>query len=280
MITAILLLATALFIAVQALGSNWSNVLSTTRNDLVFANRNRAYGAYVLRREHHRVMLIAFLITLGTLGAGLALPLLMGSAPIEALPVPRIEVEVDLGTIHDPAIPKVQPPAAPAPRPKRTEFSAIPVAVDSMVKAPVDTTAHPVDPGPKGPEGPGPKDPGPAPGGGGGPDPGTIIEGWAADVSPEYPGGLPGLYADLQRLVRYPDIDVDAQRQGKVLVGFVVAEDGSVMDIKVMKGVSPTLDAEAVRVVGKLKKWKPGQFKGHDVKVRFNLPISFRLAKQ
>ena len=97
---------------------------------------------------------------------------------------------------------------------------------------------------------------------------------------PEYPGGQKALERDLQRLVHYPEIEVEAGREGRVLVGFVVTEDGTMADIVVARSVSPRLDAEAVRVVRNLKKWKPGKFKGRDVKVRYSLPIVFKLATQ
>ncbi|MBK6832215.1 MAG: energy transducer TonB [Flavobacteriales bacterium] len=99
-----------------------------------------------------------------------------------------------------------------------------------------------------------------------------------ADMAPEYPGGMPGLYNDLTDMIRYPDIDISGGKQGKVFVSFVVNESGEVTSVEVLRGVSRTLDAEAVRVVRKLKRWKPGVDNGHPVKVRYRLPINFKLA--
>ena len=65
--------------------------------------------------------------------------------------------------------------------------------------------------------------------------------------------------------------------KGRVFVGFVVSKDGSITDVKILKGVSPRLDAEAIRLVEEMPKWKPGKQRGKAVNVRFNLPITFRL---
>lgn len=281
MITAALVLALVLFIGILASGNSWSNVLSTTRNDLVFAQRNRAYGAYAMRREHHGVMLIAFFASLGLVSAGLVLPELLATSAPQTLIAPPVGVDVELEKFQLRQHVKVEKTTTTTTKRKNPDDMIVPIAVDSTVHTPIDTTSNPVDLGPKAPLGPeGPKGPGPGDTGAAGPDPNTILDGWAADVAPEYPGGLTALYDDLQDMVRYPDIDLDAGRQGRVTVGFVVAQDGAITEVAVMKGVSPTLDAEAVRVVRKLKKWKPGQFKGRDVNVRFSLPIVFKLAKQ
>ena len=89
------------------------------------------------------------------------------------------------------------------------------------------------------------------------------------------------LYDDLGKIVRYPQIDIDRGKEGRVLVSFVVAEDGSLTNVIIGKGVTATMDAESLRAVRMLKKkWKPGTFRGKEVRVRYNLPIAFKLARQ
>ncbi|MEO8591212.1 MAG: TonB family protein [Flavobacteriales bacterium] len=277
MITIALLLALVLFTALLASGNSWSNVLSSTRNDLVFADRNRAYGAYAMRREHHLVMLAAFLASLGIVGAGLALPSLLSPAVKHApLPRPNDEERV-FSTIID--LPNEVETTPSAPKRNPNEMTT-PIAVDTTLKTPIDTTSHVADPGPKGPIGPeGPKGPVGPPADSTGTPPGPPPTPWVVDVLPEYPGGQKALERDLQRIVHYPEIGLTAGEEGRVLVGFVVTEDGSMTDIVIARSVSPSLDAEALRAVGKLKKWKPGKFKGKDVKTRYSLPIVFKLAK-
>ena len=97
------------------------------------------------------------------------------------------------------------------------------------------------------------------------------------DQMPEYPGGLIALRTFLAQNVKYP---VEAQKkgtQGKVYVNFVVEKDGAVGLVKIARGVDPSLDAEALRVVKLLSGWKPGRHKGKDVRVSFTVPIQFAL---
>src|ERR1043165_2202162 len=96
------------------------------------------------------------------------------------------------------------------------------------------------------------------------------------EINPEYPGGDAGLIKFLQKNVRYPQMERDNNIQGKVLVRFVINEDGSVGDIRVSQPVSPGLDREAIRVV-KMLQFQPAIMKGKRVKVYFNLPVVFKL---
>ena len=95
---------------------------------------------------------------------------------------------------------------------------------------------------------------------------------------PEYPGGMAECMKFLGKNVKYP---VEAQEngiQGRVIVSFVVTDEGDIQDPVVVKGVDPLLDAEAVRVISMMPKWKPGKQRGKAVNVKFTLPVSFRLS--
>lgn len=94
---------------------------------------------------------------------------------------------------------------------------------------------------------------------------------------PEYPGGVQALRNFLAATVKYPEEAVKKGIQGKVYVTFVVNKDGSVSDVKIARGVDPSLDAEALRVVKLLTNWKPGRQKGEDVRVSYTVPIKFAL---
>ena len=94
---------------------------------------------------------------------------------------------------------------------------------------------------------------------------------------PEFPGGTAELMKFLAKEIKYP---VEAQQkgeQGRVIVQFVVGKDGNLRDFKVVRSVSPELDAEAIRVCKSMPTWKPGKQRGKAVSVKFTLPISFRL---
>ena len=94
---------------------------------------------------------------------------------------------------------------------------------------------------------------------------------------PAFPGGMEAMIQFLSSNIQYP---ADAQKQkvdGRVLVNFVVEKDGSITEVKVVKPGFPSLDAEAVRVVKAMPKWKPGYQNGRAVRVLFTLPINFSL---
>ena len=94
---------------------------------------------------------------------------------------------------------------------------------------------------------------------------------------PEYPGGMQAMIAFLQTNMKYPEDAAKQKVEGRVMVQFVVETDGSVTDVHVAKQVFPSLDAEAIRVVQAMPKWTPGKEKGNVVRVKYNLPIVFRM---
>ena len=94
---------------------------------------------------------------------------------------------------------------------------------------------------------------------------------------PEFPGGMDGMMTFLMEHVRYPEAAHKAGTEGRVLVQFIVETDGTVSNTKVVKKVSDDLDGEAIRVVGSMPKWKPGKQNGRTVRVKYTLPINFRL---
>ena len=81
----------------------------------------------------------------------------------------------------------------------------------------------------------------------------------------------------LMENVRYPKEAQDSAVQGRVVVAFIIEKDGAVTNARVVRAVNPLLDAEALRVVEAMPKWIPGRQKGKPVRVKYNLPISFRL---
>ena len=94
---------------------------------------------------------------------------------------------------------------------------------------------------------------------------------------PSFPGGQGALMQWLSSHVKYPAVAEENGIQGRVTVQFVVEKDGSVTDVKVMKGVDQSLDKEAVRVVSSMPKWIPGKQNGSAVRVKYFVPVVFRL---
>ena len=98
-----------------------------------------------------------------------------------------------------------------------------------------------------------------------------------AEVAPEFPGGIPALMKFLAQNVKYPTDAQKAGKQGRVIAQFVVTTDGSVADVKIIRGIDASLDQEAIRVIKAMPQWKPGTQDGQPVNVRYTLPVVFKL---
>ena len=94
---------------------------------------------------------------------------------------------------------------------------------------------------------------------------------------PSFPGGMPALMQWLSQNIKYPVIAAENGVQGRVIVQFVVEKDGSVTDVHVAKSVDPSLDKEATRVVKAMPKWNPGKQNGSAVRVKYTVPVMFKL---
>ena len=91
---------------------------------------------------------------------------------------------------------------------------------------------------------------------------------------PSFPGGQTALMKYIEENMRCPDPESDAS--GRVIVQFVIGKDGTVKDPKVVRGITPALDGEALRLVRNMPKWKPGKMSGKLVEVRYTLPVTFK----
>ena len=94
---------------------------------------------------------------------------------------------------------------------------------------------------------------------------------------PEFPGGMGECMKFLSKNIKYPTISQENGVQGRVIVQFVVNRDGSIVDPVVVRGVDPYLDKEALRVIATMPKWKPGKQRGKAVRVKYTVPVMFRL---
>ena len=100
---------------------------------------------------------------------------------------------------------------------------------------------------------------------------------WVADVDkpPEFPGGVDSLFMFMRDSFRYPE--TGGCYDGRVSVGFVINKDGTVSDAKILRGIHPLVDKEALRVVNSLPRWKPGKHKGRTVRVLYAIPFKVKL---
>ena len=100
----------------------------------------------------------------------------------------------------------------------------------------------------------------------------TVVE-----QMPMFPGGDPALMGYLRDNIHYPTVAAENGVQGRVVVGFVVERDGSITDVNILRSVDPSLDREAMRVVKSMPRWTPGKQNGSAVRVKYQVPVTFRL---
>ena len=104
-----------------------------------------------------------------------------------------------------------------------------------------------------------------------------VLDVIGVDSYPEFPGGMAAWAKFIQKNLRYPYPAQDAGVQGKVFLSFVVEKDGTITDVKIVKGIGYGCDDEAMRVIKKSPKWKPGAQNKQTVRVRYNMPINYML---
>ncbi|MBL7765162.1 MAG: TonB family protein [Chitinophagaceae bacterium] len=275
-----------------------NKILKADILDILFDQRNKAYGAYELRKNYHKrvrrsitiVVTLSLIIASAQLIAGL-----VGEKAIR--PNPHRYDTVVLKHIDDvvkPPKPTVHPPKVREVPPVKTAKVTPPTIVPA-------TTVNPneeLKPLPKdavaGTETqagkiPGPGDiapphvpPGTTPGIVEVPGPKTVIpvDAVSVDQMPEFPGGEDELLAYLGSHIKYPSSAVTHETQGKVVLEFVINTEGEIAELKVKRGIGYGCDEEALRVVAGMPKWKPGRNNGIAVPVLFSLPIFFRLDDQ
>jgi len=263
--------------------NNWDNLVAPVRNDLVFENRNKNYGAYDLRRNQNKTLAIALLIT------SIAFILIIGFPKILALlsnsqkevEVPLVITNVDL--TPPPPIDETEPPPPPPPPPPVMETVKFtpPVVTDEEVvdePPPIQTEELPQI-STVTQEGDGSDDIVI-------PEAGTgVVESAPEEIftvveqMPSFPGGEGELFKYLSTNIKYPSFEADNGITGRCIVTFVVEKDGSITDVRVLRGVSggPGCDKEALRVVKSMPSWKPGKQNGRAARVQYNLPINFSL---
>ena len=98
-----------------------------------------------------------------------------------------------------------------------------------------------------------------------------------AEVMPQFPGGDQAMMKFVSENVQYPEEAKEKEISGRVLVGFIVEKDGSVNEVKIVRGIGGGCDEEAVRVVKAMPKWKPGKQDGKTVRVSYTMPFFFKM---
>lgn len=262
--------------------SAWQEVTSGERNQVVFENLNKTYGAYEIRTNYDRTLLKALSSIILIVTLLIATSYLTSSLnPLVTIPDTfAVQIDppiVDPPTILPPITPPVTPPGGPA---KGNEFTTPIVAIDSVMKTdsattlPFNTTAGTGNPKDTGSTGTG--EPKVETGG-----PNLIDSTFTGDFltdPPTFPGGDKALFGFLQKNIYYPETVKEIGGTGIVAVSFVLDKEGNVTEVTALKSSKYSeLNQEAIRVIKKLPKWNPGKQQGHAVKARMILPIRFEL---
>lgn len=263
-----------------------NKILSSDYLDILFEGRNKKYGGYELRKNYPRRVAKSMLVLAGIGVATAAYAVIANMAGKEKTKVAMMkEVTLAEPPPIDPKKPPPPPPPEPPPPVKPTvKFTPPVIKKDEEVKedekppevkelqdksAGIKTQAG----DPNGID-PGIVDPGPGTGAVEAPPPQIFTY---VEQMPEYTGGDAARNDFLAKNIRYPELAKENNIQGRVIVRFVVNETGEVSDASVVKGIGGGCDEEAIRVVKKMPKWKPGKQNGKAVKVWFTLPIFFKL---
>lgn len=285
----IIILITALVLAVSLYdfftSRSWQQVTSSSRNEVVFGERNKEYGAYQIRRDYDRNLIFILLGLIGTVGIVYSALFLFGTKSLDEVKLPPTDYLVTTMDVPPVEIDNVTPPTST----KRQQASAVStqqflelrVTDNNTSKPPIQDGLEHTQIGTETIAGPGDVFvPATQTGTGDGSGQGTgdVIEDFP-DIDAAFPGGIKAMMSYLSNNIRYPEVALQIGAQGKVVLRFVVGKDGSIENVTVAKGVPgcPECDKEAIRVVKSMPNWKPAQSKGNVVKSYFNLPITFQI---
>ncbi|MFI5218592.1 MAG: energy transducer TonB [Bacteroidia bacterium] len=260
---------------------NWDNVAYEGRNEIVFIERNKDYGAYVIRKLYNKRVVLAFIIAVCSFIFFISLPLIIKFFTGAANDLQKATQEVTVNLTEPPPVDPEEPPPPPPPPPppvQQTIKFVPPVVVDKPVEEeapPPQEKLEEVAVGTETQEGTG-DEIAPPPEVVEDPDAGKIFT--IVEEMPQFPGGgESALIKYLSENIKYPPIARENGITGTVYVTFIIDKEGRVSDSKILRGIGGGCDEEALRVVNKMPLWKPGRQNGRGVIVQYNLPVRFSL---
>ncbi|WP_284652890.1 energy transducer TonB [Flavobacterium terrisoli] len=247
--------------------------------DIVFEGRNKAYGAYELRKENPKTTLRSLIIGAFIFGLAVSAPLIISLIPDRSDDASLDQKIVTIKLPPKEEQPKdLPPPPPPPPKQDQVKFVKPEVAkTDEIVEEPpkveelkdqklgkeniegdenAPLTVEPVGTGPSVVE-----------------EDNNIYNTAGIEVKPDFPGGLEKFYKFIGKNFQVPE---EEGLKGKIFVTFVVEKDGSLTDIKVIRDIGYGTGKEAIRVLKSCPKWNPGEQNGKKVRVLYSLPISIQ----
>jgi protein TonB len=263
------------------LKTGWNGETYATRNTVVFGGRNTGYGAYELRTNYNkRVMLIIggmIIFSIALFGLKKFMDRPKTEEVAETLKVEQIDLTPPPPQEEQPPPP---PPPPPPPMVEMVKFTPPVIKDDAVEEEPqkLQEEVKESNVGTKDQEGekdlPVVPSEDTGPGEAAAPEIFTVVE-----EMPEFPGGAMEMMKYIQKNIQYPAMAREAGISGKCFLKFVVSGDGAISDVTILKGVAGCgdCDKEAMRVVKSMPKWKAGKQNGRSVSVFFNLPINFTI---
>lgn len=278
---------------------NPSDLYKTEWLDLVFKNRNQHYGAYVLRKESSATMFKSLCIAVPVFTLLFCYPMIHRLLKPDEV----VEHKAPTGFVIDlplPVLPKAeekkqdekkQEMPKTEPVKEKVKMVKMPSNIKVVEQPAIDQTPPTIDEIKGAIIGPATQDgsetdmqavssgTGSISGGVGSgvSDDNAVYDPMTIEAYPEFEGGMKAWARYIQRNLRYPYQAQEEGIQGKVYVSFIIEKDGSVSGVKLIRGIGAGCDEEAVRVISKSPKWKPGRQNAHNVRVRYSIPISFAL---
>jgi len=249
-------------------------------DDLVFENRNKEYGAYAIRKTYADNLNKALLFVFGVLVATVMLPLVLPLSSIDSLPTLPGRVFIVLKDEPTIVVEKVKQKSVAAIRKAvRDVAPVVTSSAETLAESQVREVVTGSDAGVEGGETPSAGDVSVGLEEVGMPAVTEEPKVWIiAEVMPHYNGGMEAMTKYLQKKLRYPPVARRTNAEGLVYVSFIVNTDGSVIQVKVIKGISKECDEEAVRVISAMPAWSAGRQGNIPVMVRMVLPIKFKLS--
>jgi len=286
------LIALVLIITIfdYASAKSWQQASSSNRNEIVFEHRNKSYGAYTLRKEYDKKMMIIIFSLLGAIALLYTAWMIYKSIPEVKPPVPPVDttqMTVPAPPAEDEIPPPPPPPEDDIPPPVEETVAFIAPVVtddpeqetevtipDDNIKADTKTEKGvgdgfeeygepPVD-DPDAPDIVPVKEP----------EPETFV-----DEEAEFPGGYPAMMAFIQKNLVFPETAIENGVQGKCFLRFVVSVNGTISSVQVTKGVPdcPDCDKAAIKAIRSMPNWKPGKLNGRSVSSYCSIPINFAI---
>jgi protein TonB len=249
-------------------------------DDIVFEKRNKEYGAYNLRKKYHRTLLIGLISGIVALTATIITPYFRASAQQKSAKQKEREVVAVMENLNQPEQLQIETPPPPPPAETQQQIKYVAPEVVDSIKPEEEVQLMTMDESVE-----------------------TVQDEEVVEVAeveeeeveeykppaeifviveemPEYPGGTDALFKYIYDNIQYPQVALDNNIEGNVYVKFCVTYQGKVDQISVIRGVHPSLDAEAIRLIGTLPDWKPGRQAGNPVNVWYQFRIQFQLLKK